>query len=96
MLTTPPATQTKTHAFLKATVREEIHKRATHSVAHSKAGHSGMSTMDLAHAVATHHAPAKTIQVNRYDHKHAIIDMHTTERVKSPLKSETESGLSEF
>ena len=44
-----------------------------------------MATMDLARDVATRHAPANIIQDIRYEHKHAIIDVHATQRVKAPL-----------
>ena len=44
-----------------------------------------MTTMDLARDVATRHAPVKIIQDSRYERKHAITDVHATQRVKAPL-----------
>ena len=44
-----------------------------------------MATMDLARDAATRHAPVSIIQDSRYEHKHAIIDVHAAQRVKAPL-----------
>ena len=44
-----------------------------------------MTTLDLARDVATRHTPVSIIQDSRYEHNHAMIDVHEMQRVKAPL-----------